>query len=71
MEKQLITVWERHNKRDDGTWVWEHNHISNGFSEELAAPVGKFPEQIKGWKGGEWRGFKAHLVDGKVQRDNA
>jgi len=65
MEKKLITVWERRNRRDDGSWVWEHNHISNGYSE---APVGKFSDQIKGWKGGEWRSFKAYLIEGKVEQ---
>lgn len=70
MEKKLITVWERRNRKDDGTWAWEFNHISDGYSEAQKEPVANFDDQRKSWKGGEWRSTRAFLIEGKVVRSS-
>lgn len=63
----IITIWERYNKKDDGSWKWEHNHISDGFDEKIDAPKAVSPEQKKSWKGAKWRSLRAYLVNGKVE----
>ena len=70
MEKKVITIWERSKKKEDGSWQWEHNHISDGFAEKLDSPKAVSAEQKKSWKGAKWRGLKAYLIDGKVEQAN-
>lgn len=55
-----ITVWERFNKRDDGRWIWEHNHIEDGHCN-ADTPTPKFSNQAKDWKNGKWRKFFCYL----------
>ena len=67
MEKKTITVWERHTKSNDGSWKWEHNHISDGFDDSQQEPTPVSEDQGRLWKGSEWRKKKAFLVNGKVE----
>ncbi len=70
MENKTITVWERSNKQDDGSFGWEHNHISDGYSEDQAEPTPMNDYQKKSWKGAKWRSLKAEIVNSKVEMSN-
>ncbi len=65
-ENKIITVWERYNQKLD---KWEHNHISDGFSESEEDPVPNSKLQKRSWPGGIWRKFKAHLEENSVVID--
>jgi len=67
MKKKLITVWERQNRQKDGSMIWKHNHISDGYNENQIEPKSINDNQKKLWKGAKWRSFKAFLNDGKVE----
>lgn len=66
--KTVITIWERYVKQEDGSLGWEHNHISEGYSEEEHEPTPTAEVQQRSWKGAQWRKSKGYLVDGKVER---
>lgn len=65
-ENKIITVWERYNQNSK---KWEHNHISDGYSESEEKPKPKGSVQKKSWAGGEWRKYKAHLEGNSVILD--
>ena len=64
---KIRTVWERYNKKDSGEYAWEHNHISNGYSEKIKEPIPRYELQKRSWKGGKWRSFKAYLINNKIE----
>ena len=66
MSKTEITVWER---LDEKNKVWNHNHISDGYTE-ATEPTPMSEEQKKSWKGAKWRKFNGHLQDQKVVLQN-
>jgi hypothetical protein len=59
-----ITLWERQVKVKD-EFVWEFNHISDGFDSQATKPIPNHPDQ-KSWLKSNWRATKASLIDGKV-----
>ena len=61
---KTVTIWERQN---NNTKQWEHNHISEGFSEDEVEPEAESPLQKSSWKGATWRKTKGILEDGVVR----
>lgn len=63
-----ITVWDYYTKQKDGSFVWEFNHIEDGWNEELKFPTVKCPTPVQkhNFSTGKWRKSKAELIDGKV-----
>ncbi len=62
-EDKIITIWERLNINSN---VWEHNHISDGYTESEEVPKPKGSVQKKSWPGGKWRKFKGHMAGTSV-----
>jgi len=71
-EQQIITVWER---GADGKWpadgwgpqtedTWQHNHFEDGYDANKIRPTPnpKYPNQVKSWKGDDWRGVESHIT---------
>lgn len=60
-----ITIWLRFDKE---TGRFEHNHIEDGHTENLNAPIGRCPEQARMWKGGRWLAWHGYLDDSNCVR---
>ena len=59
-----ITIWQRENKREDGTKVFEHNHIEDGhviIDQKLPTPICEIHKTL--WKAGNWIFIHAYLTD--------
>ena len=67
-ETLLFTIWEQAHPQQDGSVVWEHNHISDGFRDDQTAPEPSSEEQRRSWANAQWRKFKARVLDGKLVR---
>lgn len=60
-----VTVWERHNKQDNGTWLWEHNHIEYGHCpNEVPTPLHE--NHVRFWRGAKWRKEFKYLNENNV-----
>ena len=59
-----ITLWERQVKNERGEFVYEFNHISDGF-DDAEEPAPKFPNQ-QSWLKSNWRKTEASLINGVV-----
>ena len=68
-ETPVFTIWEQAHPQQDGSVVWEHNHISDGFRAEQTAPEPISAEQRRSWANAQWRKFEARVVDGKLLRN--
>ena len=64
---KTITIWERFNLNSE---KWDHNHISEGFSEDDSEPAPKSETQRRSWKGAQWRRTRGRLEDGAVIADS-
>jgi hypothetical protein len=65
-EIPVITIWEQAYPQKDGSVVWEHNHISDGFRDDQTTPEPISAEQRRSWANATWRKFKAHVIDNKL-----
>jgi hypothetical protein len=63
-----VTIWEQAHPQQDGSVVWEHNHISDGFRDDQTAPEPISAEQRRSWANTQWRKFEARVVDGRLVR---
>jgi len=65
-EISVFTIWEQAYPQKDGSLLWEHNHISDGFRDDQSAPEPISEEQRRSWTNAQWRKFEARIVDGKL-----
>lgn len=63
--KTEITLWYRKGKKG-----LSYNHYSDGFDKDQLYPISVSEDQKKAWKGCEWSGTKAFLIDGVVHDDS-
>ena len=65
-ENSVFTIWEQAYPQKDGSLLWEHNHISDGFRDDQSAPESISEEQRRSWTNVQWRKFEARIIDGKL-----
>lgn len=58
LKMSVITIWQRYNSK---TEQWEHNHISDGWSDNVTIPVAVNKKQKKSWSGSKWQKIKGYL----------
>jgi hypothetical protein len=62
----IITKWYRQVKNKAGEFVWDFNHISNGYDVSQTIPTSVSTEQKQGWVKSKWQTHEAQLIDGVV-----